>query len=117
MRDHRKLRAFQLADSLVLDIYRVTKHFPKEEQFGLTSQMRRCATSIPANIVEGAARKSERDFIRFLEIAFGSARELGYFIDLSLRLGFLDQDTFESLRKNHDEAIKTLGGLIRSLRN
>jgi len=79
--------------------------------------MRRCATSIPANIVEGAARKSEREFLRFLEIAFGSARELGYFIDLSQRLGFMHPEAFETVQKNHDETIKTLGGLIRSLRS
>ena len=78
MRDHTKLRAFELADELVVLIYQVTKGFPKEEVYGLTSQMRRAAVSIPSNIVEGCARESQSEYLRFLEIAFGSLRELNY---------------------------------------
>lgn len=89
MRDHTKLRAFELADEVVMLVYRVTAGFPKEELFGLTSQIRRAAVSVPSNIVEGCARDSEADYLRFLSIAFGSLRELHYQLNLSKRLGFL----------------------------
>ena len=76
MRDHTKLRAFELADEVTVLIYRATRGFPKEEIYGLTSQMRRAAVSVPSNIVEGCARESQTEYLRFLEIAFGSA--IGY---------------------------------------
>ena len=83
MRDHKKLRAFELADKVALLTYKFTTSFPKEEQFGITSQMRRAAVSIPSNIVEGCGRNSTADYIRFLDIAFGSLRELAYRVSLS----------------------------------
>jgi four helix bundle protein len=89
MRDHRKLEVFGLADQLVVDVYEHTREFPAEELYGLVSQMRRCAVSAAANIVEGCGRRTEAEFDRYLDISFGSLRELGYFIDLSYRLGFL----------------------------
>jgi len=92
MRDHTKLRAFELADSLALMVYEMTRKFPKEELFGLTSQMRRAAVSVASNIVEGCARSSETEFIRFLEIAYGSARELEYQATLATRLGYLESE-------------------------
>jgi four helix bundle protein len=76
MRDHRRLRAFDLADQVALETYRLTKSFPKEEVYGLIAQMRRAAVSISSNIVEGCARESRAEYLRFLEISFGSAREL-----------------------------------------
>ncbi len=69
MRDHTKLRAFDLADTLAVEIYKLTRGFPKEELFGLVSQMHRAAVSIPSNIVEGCARHTEADYIHFLDIA------------------------------------------------
>ncbi len=89
MRDHTKLRAFELTDEVVMLVYRTTVGFPKEELFRLTSQIRRAAVSIPSNIVEGCARDSEADYLTFLNIVFGSLRELYYQLNLSKRLGFL----------------------------
>jgi four helix bundle protein len=76
MRDHTKLRAFELADEVVLLTYQITAGFPKEELYGLTSQMRRAAVSVPSNIVEGCARDSQTEYLRFLTIAFGFLRDV-----------------------------------------
>ncbi|MFQ5652611.1 MAG: four helix bundle protein [bacterium] len=91
MRDHTKLRAFELADELALNIYEATKGFPKEETYGLTSQMRRAAVSVPSNIVEGCARESQGEYVHFLKIAFASLRELLYQINLAKWLGYLEE--------------------------
>lgn len=115
-RDHRKLRAFELADALVIDIYMVTKTFPKEELFGLTSQIRRASVSVAANIVEGSARASEKEYLQFLRLALGSLRETGYFIDLSARLGYIQQQRATDLSIKYEETARVLSGLIRSLR-
>ena len=116
MREHRKLRAFELADEIAILIYQVTRSFPKEEVYGLTSQMRRAAVSVPSNIVEGCARESQAEYLRFLEIAFGSLRELHYQCDLSIRLEYLDLQTFSVLDNKIQEAEKVLGALVRSMR-
>ena len=116
MRDHNKLRAFELADELTIMIYQVTKKFPKEEIYGLTSQMRRAAVSVPSNIVEGCARESHAEYIRFLVIAFGSLRELHYQYDLSKRLGYINDDSMSDFDLKIIETEKVLGALIRSLR-
>ncbi len=117
MRDHTKLRAFVLADEVALLAYQVTARFPKEERYGLTSQMRRAAVSVPSNIVEGCARESQADYLRFLTIAFGSLRELHYQLTLAIRLGFMSKQEGVSVEQRIIEAEKVLNGLIRSLRN
>ena len=116
MRDHTKLRAFELADERVLLVYRTTAAFPKEELFGLTSQIRRAAVSVPSNIVEGCARDSEAEYLRFLHIAFGSLRELHYQLNLSKRLGFLPDKDSSLLEPTVVETEKVLNGLICALR-
>ena len=116
MRDHTKLRAFHLADEVVLLIYRVTKKFPKEEIYGLTSQMRRAAVSVPSNIVEGCARISQTEYLRFLEIAFGSLREVHYQFGLSKRLGYFDRHDTSYCESKIVETEKVLNALLQSMR-
>ena len=99
MRDHTKLRAFELADEVAMLVYQVTAGFPKEELFGLISQIRRAAVSVPSNIVEGCARDSESDYLRFRNIAFGSLRELHYQLNLSKRLRFLTNEDSSRLNQ------------------
>ena len=117
MRDHTKLRAFELADEVAILVYRVTARFPREEFYGLTSQMRRAAVSVPSNIFEGCSRDSQADYLRFLYIAFGSLRELHYQLSLSKRLGFLHNDDSSMIEPKIVETEKVVNGLIRALRD
>jgi four helix bundle protein len=112
MRDHTKFRAFELADEIVLKLYRITKRFPREEIYGLTSQIRKSAVSVASNIVEGCARGSRADYLRFLEIAFGSLRELHYQFRLSCRLGYVGKEEDTDCEYKLCEAEKVLAGLI-----
>jgi len=116
MRDHTKLRAFEMADEIAVLVYQMTAGFPREELYGLTSQIRRAAISVPSNIVEGCARDSQPDYLRFLTVAFGSLRELHYQIDLSKRLGFLCNQDSLLIEPKIVETEKVLNCLIRSLR-
>lgn len=117
MRDHTKLRAFEIADEVAILIYQITAKFPRAELYGLTSQMRRAAVSVPSNIVEGCARDTQADYQRFLTIAFGSLRELHYQLSLSKRLNFLSDQDYSIIVPKIVEAEKVLNGLIRSLRD
>ena len=114
MRDYRKLKAFELADALVLLVYAASRRFPKEELFGLTSQIRRAAVSIPSNIVEGCARNTEKDYLHFLDVAYGSLKELTYQISLAKRLDYLENA--DELENKAEETAKVLSGLINALR-
>lgn len=102
-----------MADQLALAVYAATKSFPKDELFGLTSQMRRAAVSVASNIVEGCARHGEAEYLHFLEVAYGSARELEYQASLAVRLGYLQEDALAPLAT---ETCKVLNGFLRSLR-
>jgi four helix bundle protein len=113
MRDYRKLNVWEKSHQLVLEIYKATEVFPKEEQYGLTSQMRSAAVSVPANIVEGCSRSSSKDYSRFLEIAYGSASELEYYLILIADLGWLSHETSSHLSISLVEIKRMLGGLIR----
>jgi four helix bundle protein len=116
MRDHRKLLAFKKADSLAVMMYKATADFPSEERFGLTAQLRRAAVSVPSNIVEGAARDSDADYLRFLDIAFGSLKEMRYQWSLAQRLSFVSDERFEFVDAHLEESVKTLAGLIKKNR-
>ena len=115
MRDYKKIRAHQLSDELVLDIYRITKAFPKDEIYGLVSQMRRSAVSIPCNIAEGASRQHRKDYLNFLYIARGSASELEYLLSVACKLGYMSSDQLENISKKYSDVAKVLFGLIQSV--
>ena len=114
-RDPHRLHAFLLAHDLVLAAYRATKHFPAAERFGLQSQIRRGAVSVPANLVEGCARRSERDYLHFVGIAIASASEVRYLVDLAVRLGFANATDGERLKVGYSRVIRALQALVTSL--
>jgi four helix bundle protein len=113
MKDFRDLDVWRKAHSATLAVYRATADFPKQELYGLTSQMRRCSASIPANIAEGCGRRGNGEFHRFLTIAMGSASELENHLLLSHDLGFLVLEKFEALTAQVQEIKKMLASLIR----
>ena len=115
MRDFRQLKVWEKAHSLTLDVYRTTASFPREELFGITSQMRRCSASIAANIAEGCGRAGNGDLYRFLNISSGSAVELDYFVLLTRELGFIREESHERLQKQILEVQRMLASLLRSV--
>lgn len=115
MRDYKNILAWQKADDLTVAVYEATKAFPKDEVYSLTSQLRRAAYSIPANIAEGASRNSQKDYLHFLYIARGSASEVAYFVHLAKRLGYFKAEAHAALAVQTDETSRVLAGLIRSV--
>lgn len=113
-RDHCNLDAFKLAHTLVLLVYRVTRGFPRDELYGITNQMRRSALSVATNIVEGHGRKSDADRFRFLDFSFVSIREIVYYIELSLDLGFLHRNRMKELTQIQGRTAAALAGLIKT---
>ena len=112
MREPNRLLAFIIADELVLDVYHFTQTFPKDEIYGLTSQIRRAIISVPSNIVEGCSRISQKEYCRFLEIAYGSLRESHYQCNLAVRLEYKSETEFNILDSKFIEAEKILGSLV-----
>lgn len=117
IRSHRDLIVWQKAMDLVVTIYRATECFPKAETYGLTSQIRRAVTSIPANIAEGQGRRLTKEFVYFLANARGSLWELDTHLESATRLGFLSSDTHLELQVQLDEVGRILNGLMRSVSN
>lgn len=113
--DTNKLIVWQKAHQLVLKIYNITKEFPKDELFGLTSQVRRAAVSIPSNIVEGKARGSNKEYKRFLLMARGSLEEVKYQLLLSKDLKYMDDNDYKETIVLTDEIGKMLNSLINKL--
>ncbi len=117
MSDYKKLKVWEDAHQFTVDIYNTTQKFPNNEQYGLTSQIRRSASSIPTNIVEGSGQLTRSNYIRFLGMAQGSAYEVEYQILLAKDLGYLELDKFNLLNKKIKDIICMLFGLIKSLKN
>ena len=115
MRDYTKIDAWRLTDDLTVAIYKRTTSFPREEIYGLTSQLRRASYSVPANIVEGASRESKKDYLHFLYIARGSLSEAQYFVHLAARLDYLPSEEAEALHQQTKVAFACLHGLIRAV--
>jgi four helix bundle protein len=116
MQDFRDLKVWELSRELAIEIYQATAAFPKDERYGLTSQIRRSCTSIPANIAEGCGRATSPDLIRFLHIALGSASELESHLILAHDLGFIDPAGFRPLLDRLARLKRMLGALIRTIR-
>jgi len=115
IRSHRDLKVWKAGIELSVEVYRLTEGYPKSEVFGLVSQMRRAASSVPANIAEGFARQHRNELMQFLHIAKGSLCELDTFLFLSERLDYASQDAVNKLRSAIDEVGKMLHGLMGSV--
>lgn len=116
-RAHTELEAWREGIALVKAMYEATKGFPAEERYGLTSQIRRASVSIPANIAEGAARGTQKEFLQFLIIARGSISELETLLTIAKEVGFLSEGKAGDLDKSCDQVSSCLSGLITSVRN
>lgn len=116
MQGFRNLNVWQKAHDLTVVVYKTTARFPKEELYALTSQIKRAASSIGANIAEGCGRGSDADFTRFLYIAMGSASELENHLELGLDLGFLSQPDYDDLQRRLIEVKRMLASLIQRTR-
>ncbi len=115
MAKHKNLIVFQKADELALRIYKLTEKFPRHEIFGLTSQLRRAALSIPTNIVEGYSRRSKKELAQFINIALGSLAETEYLLDFSKKLNYVASDNNMELEELLEEVGKLLWSFYRSL--
>jgi four helix bundle protein len=115
LRTHKDLDVWKKAIDFVATIYIETKSFPKDELYGLTSQLRRASVSIPSNIAEGSARKGKQEFKQFLYIALSSAAEIDTQLIISTNLKYIEQETFDKLQSELDSISKMIQGLIKSL--
>lgn len=111
-KDYKDLIVYQKAYDLALEIYKITRDFPKEEQFGLISQMRRAAISVPSNIAEGYRRKTKNEYVQFLHISYGSLGELKTQLEISNDLGFISKENFETIMSLESEVSKLLNSII-----
>jgi len=117
MRNYRDLQVWSKAHLLTLAAYKSTKGFPKEERYGLTSQIRRSVASIPANLAEGCGRRSDGEMARFVQIAMGSGAELSYHLLLARDLGLLENHDYNALNSGLTEVLRMLSALSGKLRN
>ncbi len=116
MKDFRQLKVWEKAHQLALAVYKTTTKFPKEELYGLTSQIRRASMSIPTNIAEGCGRNTDAEFARFLQIAMGSASETEYQLILAHDLEFLAKENYERLHSEVEGVKRMLASLLKTIR-
>jgi len=116
MRDFRNLQVWDKAHSLTLNVYQATASLPKDELYGLTSQIRRSSASIPTNIAEGCGRSGDAELARFMTISMGSASELEYQLLLAHDLNYLNQDAYTNLHERVTEVKRMLSGFIKTLK-
>ena len=116
MKSHKNLEVWNRAVDFVTSVYKVTAKYPKQEMYGLTSQIRRSAVSIASNISEGAARQSPREFIQFLYIALGSASEVDVQLLVSRNLEFISNEEYVEMSQEREEISKMLSGLIKNVK-
>lgn len=117
MQNYKDLEVWEKAHQFTLEVYEATKQFPKEEMYSLTNQLRRAASSIPANIAEGCSKVSQAEFAHFLNISVGSANEAEYFLILSKDLKYLNENIFDTLVKIINEIKAMLIALISKVRS
>ena len=117
LKNYKELNVWQKSYSLCLHLYKITKGFPKDEMYGLTSQIRRSAVSIPSNIAEGYGRKTTLEYVRFLYIAYGSVCELETQTMISGDLGYVEKESLQKLREEIGDVERMLKAMIKSLEN
>jgi four helix bundle protein len=115
VRSYKDLKVWQRGTDLALDVYALSRKFPKDELYGLTSQVRRAAISIPSNIAEGSERKAHRDFLRFVRIASGSLAEVETQIYMAVRLGYITEEEYQNLQPLMAEIGRMLNGFANNL--
>ena len=116
IRTHKDLKVWQKSIELVISVYELTKQYPKEELYAITNQIRRCVTSIPANIAEGSGRKNKAEFMQFLYISLGSASELETLLIISEKLHYITSEEYANSSNALNEIIRMTCGLINSLK-
>jgi four helix bundle protein len=117
MRNYRDLKVWERSHALTLEVYKSTRCFPLDERFGLTSQIRRSCSSIPANLAEGCGRRSDGEMARYVQIAMGSGAELSYHLLLARDLGFLSSAEYARLEAELSGIVRMLSGLSQKLRS
>lgn len=116
MKNFRDIKVWQKAHKLTLNVYKMSNSLPNEEKYGIANKIRRAMVSVPTNIAEGCGRNSDRDFVRFLTITFGSANEVEYLLVLCKDLNFIDLNIFKRLHEDIVEVKKMLSSLINAIR-
>jgi four helix bundle protein len=115
MRDYKKIKAWSLADDLAVEVYKQTRSFPSDEKYTLPSQIRRASYSVPANIADGAGRRTTKDLVRCLDMANGSINETGYFCHLANRLGYFNSGDYAGVKTQIESVSKCLASYIRAV--